>query len=273
MFHSHTEIPWLEISDISSSIKVPEVQIWDGFLPIGGAILDIVTKLSTQGNDRTLTPYTDKFSLEVEHIVSFDGLSLRKMDLWTLRNAFTLKSAGKLSVKNKQTDMPDLAKDFSEVGLEVLGLPIVQPLYKIWKRLLGKTNLLWNMSYTSPFGANLQIGDNPIWELSTITHKWNKYILQGDEEKFDTDIHRLDGKPVLRNTSHLQIGDTQWKQLAARINIPIFGLSRDHARDVIISIESVIKEASNTHKKILVGTGISSINLWPVKYRTVLQWQ
>lgn len=276
MFQTLQQVEGLDIKEIKTSLKVPRVEIEGEFVPVWWTVLDIVTKLTTQDipdiQDWVLQWERDSIVLDIEHIICVDGLSLRKMDLEDLRNTFTLRGSGKLSVKTQTSDIPSLAADFTDLGLKATWLSFLQPAYKIWKRFIWKSQVFWNMSHTSPFWANLHIGWQRVGKFSSITHKWNKYSLQWDEGKFQSKNEIFDGRPVLRSTSELRIADTQWSQLAARLNVPVFGLSRDHARDVVITTESVVQAVNRFWNKVMVALGHSELNLWKISYHTLMEW-
>lgn len=271
---SHSNVEWLDIVDIAVSLKVPTISI-DGIdIQMWDIVLDIVTKFKTSESldeIHWITTQTCKqIRLEVEHIVVSDGISLRKLDLQNLRNSFTLKWSWKMSVKNTQSSMPQLASDFTDLWLEAVGLPVIKTIYKIWKDLLNKTSLTWNMSHTVPFWANLTLGWEIIWRFKTVTHKWDSYSQQGDEDKFVIWEDVYSNKPVIRTSSELSLWDTNWQQIAARQNIPISRLNRDHARDVVITVESIVNTVDLTWKRFKIATKLSKINIWPIQYVKLL---
>jgi len=267
---------WLNVIESRSAIKLWGHDIWDVFIPNTWPILDTVIKLNTEwqylGLDNWGMSYeTALVKILIEQIIISDGLSLWKLDLSKVRNSFTLKWAGKISVKDKKTDLPDLASDFTDLWLEVAGLPMVKSLVSIWKRIASKTRFTKNMTHSSPFSAALKQWGDDLWKLTHVIHKWKKYIEQWDENKFQKfDVLKSIWKPVLRSSSELDIWNIWDKQLATRLNIPLFELSRDHARDTVIRVFTILSLVDESQRKQIVFTDDAKLNLWPYVYKTVL---
>jgi len=266
----------LNIVESRSSVKVWWYDVDGLFLANTWPILDTVIKINTKGGlwiieDGILSRERDRIKFEVMQLIVSDGLSLGQLDLDKVRNSFTLKWAGKISVKTRKTDLPDFASDFTDLWLEAIGLPVIKTIISIVKRIASKTPFTWNMTHSSPFGARLKQWDNDVWNLTHVIHKWRKYIAQWDEKKFqDFDIVDYVWKPVLRSSSELSISDIWDQQLAARLNIPLFWLSRDHARDTSFKVFTIVSLIDEYERSEIIFRNTKKLDLWPYIFKVVL---
>lgn len=281
MLFPDREIPWIDIVGSWMSLKrlyydyeSEKIYQWNPFL-------DVVIKLIVNTSQGVLewdlwelTHITGWVKLAIEHLVCYDGISLRKLMLSNLRHALTQKWTGKVSIKNSKTDIPSFAKDFTDAGLKATWFSFIDPLLKSWKRALWNLWHFWNMSQTEPFSARLLSPDGlDLWSLAAVYHKWNKYTEQWDEWKFDSSlVSSLFWKPVIRSTSEIHIPHNENnEQFAIRLNAPVFWLNRDHARDTIISAVSTIHLIS-PDCNIRLATCASQMNLGRWKYETLIRW-
>jgi len=268
-----SSIPWLEILEVKSAVKTKWVYFWAPWNEISvwqEMFLDSVVKLITY--DRILTDNRDTFRILIETIIVYDGLSMRRMNSTDVRNKLRLKWQWKVSVKNRKDDTNgEISKELIELWLQVSGAGIAWPIYRAGKVLFKKWK--WNEDKSDPnaFEATLVIKSTweQIWSLKSVSEKWDSYVLQWDEGKFEIDNKYVDHMPVLRNISEINIKSLKGRELDVRINTPISWLNSDTAKGVRIIVETVISILDNTWKT-LVTRHFWELQ-WKYRYQTLLE--
>ncbi len=238
----------------SASIKIPEL-IVDGLsVPLSGPILDIPVKIENiVGNVKVL----------IETLLVFDGISLRRLDIRDTRNMLTITGLGKVSMQGKTNTLSSVGWDARDIALDVWWAWFLKPAMRILKFWAKKLGFLWNADEQSQFYWELFHQWKKLWTSDFSIKKWHKYKQQGDEIHFLPSLEGCVWKCVLRINILLELSEMEWKRVVSRTNVPIFWLSRDHARDVMITTITRVSLDTST----IIGDFTTYLNLWPIKYK------
>lgn len=230
-----------------------EVQFWDTFL-------DIVCKLSFG------TEIQDAVHLKITSLLLFDWLSLRRLDLSSIRTLLTKRGQWKVSTKPSASVVSNGWFDAVDTVIQAAWVAFIRPLMRLLRSVARKVNT-HNHDDKHVFNANLMMLWEWFWALTTQSKKWNslkslpKWFCHGAEW-----LH----KPGLLMQSDIDI--KQWfttGDLHVRHNVPIFNLGRDHAKEIQVRIAYICKIVMKWSWNVIMCHENESIPLWKITYKGI----
>lgn len=239
------------------SIKVPEIVGNDFSISIGWPILDIPVKLEG---------ITWGIKMRVQSLIIFDGISLRKLRVADARNMLTITWIWKVSIQGKENIVSVLWWDARDAALDVWGIWFIKPAYNMLRFWAKKLGIGSNADETSQFIANLSQNNNQQGKSHFSIAKWNKYKLQWDESDFAVSSEETQWKCILRINTILELKNVEGKRVVSRTNIPLFWLSRDHARSSSIRVLTNVFSYYDKHEEKFD----SHLDLGSIRYRTIV---
>lgn len=239
------------------SIKIPEITGSDFSFPISWPILDIPIKIEAVSWD---------VKLRVESLLVFDGISLRKLQIADARNMLTITWIWKVSIQGKEDIISVLWSEARDAALDVWGIWFMKPVYNMLRFWAKKLGIGSNADEISQFIATLSQKREKVGKSHFSIAKWSKYIPQWDESSFWISGGEVQWSCILRVNTLLELKDVEARRIVSRTNIPLFWLSRDHARPVSIrALTNVFSHHDGQEEKF-----DSHLELGPIQYRTLI---
>lgn len=247
----------IQVQESGLRIKVLCLQLDGQDVPIGGPVLDCVTKINI---------VSGWVVMRIESLIGFDGMSLRKLDLGVVRNMATLRWGGKLSMKTSGWMSEKVSREAIDLVLKTTGLSFMHPLFRIAqvarrrvdKRLPDDSRIfIWTMH---------QRNIGPIWTIRTSIAKF--HTLRKNSLGWHWGIDNIE-KPALRILSQIALRPEVTGRLHMRYNIPLFGLNRDHAADVIITAHTSVSHILENRKEALIFDWTSTVRAGRLIYHTI----
>jgi len=240
-------------------LKMPYLRIDDQDISIGGPILDHVIKLD-------IPELSAWVKLWVESLISFDGISLRKLDLWGVRNFVTFRWTGKVSLKARSSTAQKVSAEAIDLILKTTGSSFLQPLYRLAR--LTRSKVMKNAPVDSRvFKWDMNIKDKwPVWNIWVKISKFHS--LQHVPPEFQ-DVQDIQGFPAVHISTEVNLAGENVGTMHLRNNIPLFGLSRDHAKDVIITTHTSVSRILGNSIEMPLFDWSSQLHVGKFIYHTV----
>lgn len=251
----------LSIEQIKAEIKIPVLNPhnWVKF-PFWSPFIDVVNKIN-------ILEIQEKVRFKILTLIISDGLSFRKLDLNEIRNYLTQRNSWKVSMKSKANTVVNLWSKVIDISTSIAWVPFLKPAYKFAEIIIK--NIQTNYPNEKVvFNANLSQAWKRIWSIKTNTQKWNS--IKDYPKWFDKDdIDLITWRPVLLLDSDISLNLDFLSKLHFRYNIPIWDLSRDHAKNIRFIVITKVIAILDSWLNVVLKTQNDEIELWIVMFESL----
>lgn len=251
----------ISIEQIKAEIKLPILSPNKGVkIPLWSPFLDVVNKID-------ILDVQEKVRFKIMTLIISDGLSFRKLDLSEIRNYLTQRNSWKVSIKSKANTAMNLWTNVIDISTSVAWVPFLKPAYKFAEIIIK--NLRKNYpNQKMVFDANLSHAWKQIWNIKTHTQKWNS--VKDKPKWFDEEgIDWIIWKPVLLLDSDIWLNQDFSSKLHFRYNIPIWDLSRDHAKNIRFVVISKVMVILDSWLNVVLKDQKDIVELWSVWFESL----